>query len=182
MAKGYFEVIPPDDDDILLGEGYFVYDYGVTNTVMGATRGGSKVEIERVVREMPFDGAYGKYFDLRRFETYEPKFMINFLKLNYTLLTYGVPSTVTDMTTYQRIQFNLNIEDTDYLSNIAFVGKKHSGKACIIILENCLNDGNISWEHKEKDEVVAEMQYTSHYLRTALTTPTIKIFEYESAA
>lgn len=181
MAKGYFEVIPPDDDDLWLGEGYFVYDYGTTNVVMGATRGGSKVEIDRNVREMPYDGAYGKYFDLRRFTTYEPKFMINFLKLNYTLLSYGTSATVTDMTTYKKINFRLNIEDSDYLSNIAFVGTLHSGKQGIIILENCLNDGNISWEHKENDEVVAEMQYTSHYLRTALTTPTIKIYQYDAA-
>lgn len=182
MPYGYFEVEPPNDDDILLGEGVYIKNYGTDDEIMGATMGGSKVEITRVVREMPFDGAYGKYFDLRRFETYEPRFVINFLKMNYTLLTYGTSTTVTDMTTYQKVNFRLNIEDADYIDNIAFVGKKHSGKQCIIILENLLNDGNIVWEHKEKTEIVGEMTYTSHYLRTALTTPTIKIFDYDLVA
>ena len=94
----------------------------------------------------------------------------------------GVNADYSDEGDYKEITFRINIEDTDYVDNIAFVGNKLDGKPCIIIVENVLNDGNIEYEHKEKEELVGEMTYTGHYLRTALTTPVFEIREYDVVA
>jgi hypothetical protein len=183
MAKGVFTPEIPTDNDILLGEGVFYADYGeVGEAIIGATRGGSKLEVERVIREMPFDGAYGPHKGLRRYERYAPKFTVNLLKMTYLSLSYGMPCDTSDEGNYHELVFRLNIEDADYLTNIAFVGKKHDGKPCIIIIYNALNDGNISLDFKEKDEVVGEMQYTGHYDDSTPTTPPLEIRDYDVAA
>lgn len=180
MAKGVFTPEVPIDNDILLGEGVFYADYGeVGQAVIGATRGGSKLEVERVVREMPYDGAYGQQKGLRRYERYAPKFVANLLKMTYLSLSYGVPCDTSDEGDYHELVFRLNIEDTDYLTNIAFVGKKLDGKSCIILLYNVLNDGNISMDFKEKDEVVSEQQYAAHYDSSTPTTPPLEIRDYD---
>lgn len=178
--KGVFAGIAPDDNDILLGEGVYYKNYGLGGeAIIGATSGGSKFELVREIKEIPVDGAYGPIKGLRRFKRYYPRFIVNFLKTTYETLTLGVNADYTDEGDYKKVTFRINIEDADYVDNIAFVGNKHDGKPCIIIIENVLNDGNLEYEHKEKEELVGEMTYTSHYLRTALTTPTFEIREYD---
>lgn len=182
--QGVFVPVVPDDNDLLLGEGIWYINFidgESSEPILGATRGGCKVEIDKIIRDMMYDGAYGPTFDLRRYERYVPRFMINLLKMTYTSLTYGTVSDSTDQGNYHEIAFRLNIEDSDYLTNVTFVGKKHDGTDCIIIIKNVLNDGNISFDFKEKDEIVTEMQYTGHYLRTTPTVPPIEIWEYKAA-
>lgn len=182
MAKGVFTPTVPTDNDIMLGEGIYYADYGeVGEAIIGATRGGGKVEIDKVIREIPYDGAYAETKGLRRYERYVPRFMVNMLKMTYESLAYAMPMTVVDEGDYHSMTFNLNIEDSDYLTNIAFAGFKLDGKGTIIIIHNPLNDGNISLDFKAKDEVVSELQYTGHYLKTTPTTPPIEIWDYDVA-
>lgn len=181
--EGVFTPEIPTDEDILLGEGIFYANYidGLSSEpVIGATRGGSKLEIDKIIREINFDGAYGPVKELRRYERYVPRFMVNLLKNTYVSLAYGASTTVVDQGDYQEISFRINIEDADYLTNIAFVGNRQDGRACIIIIHNVLNDGNISLDFKEKDELTSELQYTGHYLPSTPTTVPLEIWEYES--
>jgi hypothetical protein len=181
MAIGVFSpVVPEKANDLLLGEGILYKNYGEAGeAIIGATRGGSKLEIERNIKQMAFDGAYGAHKGLRRYERFVAKLVINFLKLTYTNLAYGVPITVSDGTdqdgTYKKIAFDLDINASDVLTNITFVGQKHDGKYCIIKLENALNIDKIELEFKEKDEVVSEMTYTGFYSYATPTTPPLKI-------
>lgn len=180
MPKGVITPEVPLDKDLLLGEGVYIADYGeVGETVVGATRGGGKIEIDKIIRSMPYDGSYGENKSLRRYERYVPRIIATILKNTYEVLNFAMPVTVTEETNYRDIDFRLNIEDTDYLTNIAFVGKKLGGQSCIIIIYNPLNDGNISFDFKEKDEVTTEMQYTAHYDRTTPTTPPIEVRDYD---
>src|SRR4030065_930841 len=172
MPKGVFTPTVPDDSEIYLGEGIVYADYEeVTQYLIGATRDGSKYEEERVIRKMPFDGAYGSYQGLRRYERRVPRLIVNFLKFTYLNIVKGLPGvTVTDRGDYHEIAFDLEIADADYLTNIAFVGQTHEGKVIVIKIFNPLNDGNINLNFKEKDEVVSPMQYTGHY---GTATPTV---------
>lgn len=172
MPKGVFTPEVPDDNDLLLGEGIVYINYGEAGeAIIGATRDGSKYEEEKVIRTMQYDGAYGKTKGLRRYERRVPRLIVNFLKLSYVNLAYGFPGmTVTDKGDYHEIIFDLEIADADYLTNIAFIGQTHEGKAVYIKIFNALNDGNVGLNFKEKDEVVGEMQYTGHYDPTTPTT------------
>lgn len=184
MANGTFNPAVPDkSNDILLGEGIVWKNYGVGGAaIIGATRGGSKLTLERKIRDIAFDGAYGSVKGLRRFETYKVKLSVNFLKINYTSLSYGLSLTTTDITdadgSFKKTVFNLDFDSADVLTNVAFVGQKNDGKQCIIIVENALNIDNIDLDFKEKDELTTELVYTGFYTYAAPTVPPVKILDY----
>jgi hypothetical protein len=170
--------------DLFLGEGALYKDYvseADKGTLIGATRGGTKLEIEWSKKEVDYDGSMGPTKGMRRTERFVAKLVVNFLKLTYTNLAYGLNVTVSDGSdadgTYKKIAFRTNFESTDPMTNITFRGFKANGEFCVIILENALNIDNISLEFKEKDEVISEMTYTGFYTYAAPTTPPLAIRE-----
>jgi len=172
--------------DILLGEGILYYNYGeVSQAVIGATRGGSSLNLDWTKREIAYDGALGAARGLRRTERLVATLVVKFLKFNYTMLQYGLNVTVSDVTdqdgTFKKISFDTGFESTDVMTNIAFKGYKADGTYCLIILQNALNINNIGLEFKEKDEVVNEMTYTGFYTYAAPTTPPILIQEEDAS-
>jgi hypothetical protein len=180
MATGVFVPKVPDAGDILLGEGVTYVNYNeVGEAIIGATQGGSKFKIEKKIINPKVDGMYGPVKGLQRAEIMIPKLTINFLKLNYTTLGYGVPSTVVDQGNYHEFSFDLNIEAADVLTNVAFVGQKHDGKAVKIIILNALNMGDIDLDFKEKGEVACPMEYWGFYAYATATTPPFQYLEYE---
>jgi len=171
--------------DILLGEGVLYYNYGeVSQAVIGATRGGSKLNIDWTKRDVNFDGALGSTKGMRRTDKLIASLVIKFLKFNYTMLQYGLNVTVSDVTdqdgTFKKISFDTGFASTDVMTNIAFKGYKADGTYCLIIIKNSLNIDNIGLEFKEKDEVVNEMTYTGFYAYSTPTTPPILIQEEDA--
>ena len=64
MAVGVVETTVPVANDIILGEFKAYYNYGKpSQKLIGATDGGCKIDIERKIREIKFDGAYGPCLD-----------------------------------------------------------------------------------------------------------------------
>jgi hypothetical protein len=170
--------------DLLLGEGALYKDYvdeGTKGTLIGATRGGTKLEIDWSKKEIDYDGSMGPTKGMRRTERFVAKLIVNFLKLTYVNLAYGLNVTVSDGSdadgTYKKFAFNTSFASTDPMTNITFVGYKANGEFCVIILENALNINDISLEFKEKDEVISEMTYTGFYTYAAPTTPPLTIRE-----
>lgn len=88
--------------------------------------------------------------------------------------------TYTNETTYKKYTPKIAIEETDYLDNLTVIGVKHDGKMIKWIMENCYNDGNVNLALTEKDEVVSDTQYMSHYFPSKGTTTPFKIREYTS--
>lgn len=184
MAIGVFNPSVPTANDIMLGEGILYKNYGTGGQeLIGATRGGSKLEIERNIKEIAFDGAYGATQGLRRYEKFIPKLIVNFLKLTYSNFIYGLPVSVADGTdqdgTYKEITFDLDINASDVLSNVTFVGQKQDGKVSLIKLLNALNIDSITLDFKEKDEITSEMTYTGFYTSADATIPPIEIWDYK---
>lgn len=181
MPQGVFSPEIPEDSDLMLGEGAVIADYDeVGEYAIGATKDGSKYEEEREIKEIKSDGTCGKTKTLRRYVRRVPRLKVNFLKLTYENLQKGFPGmTITDKGDYHEIAFDLEIADADYLTNIAFVGQTHEGKAIIIIIYNPLNDGNVGMDFKEKDEVMSEQQYTGHYDPSTPTTCPVEIRKYD---
>lgn len=183
MANGVFNPnVIEKANDIMLGEGAVYVDYGEAGEdIIGATQGGSKVDIGIDIKEIPYDGSYGPTKGLRRYIRFVPKLVVNFLKLTYATFNCGLPTTTTDGTdadgTYKKTVFRLNYESTDVKTNISFKGYKQDGKVCLIKLLNALNIDKVSLEFKG-EEVVAQMTYTGFYTYAAPTTPPIEIWDY----
>lgn len=75
---------------------------------------------------------------------------------------------LTQETTYRKILERANIENGDYLENVAWIGNTQGGKAVKIIINNALSDENLSNEIAKQNEFVSEVTYTGHYLKGSM--------------
>jgi hypothetical protein len=168
--------------DILLGECLVYANNTSTPVLLGATSGGSKVDITKNIIDVKYDGAYGKTKGLRRVSTVDAKVTVNYLRIDYTNLTYGIPVTVSDGTdqdgTYKEIAFDLEFASGDVLDDLTLIGQYFDGQVCRIQLDNALCVDKIELDFKEKDHVTAQIVYTGFYSTSTPTTPPIHLFDY----
>lgn len=168
--------------DLWLGECAVYANYTGTPVLLGATNGGSKLDLTRTIKDVKYDGAYGKTKELKRTEKLDCKITVNFLKITYANLAYGIPITVVDGSdkdgTYKEIQFDLEMTSSDVLDDISLVGKKWDGKDGIIILENALSVDKIEFDFKSKDHLAAQIIYSGFYTYAAPSTAPLKIRDY----
>lgn len=84
MAKGLVVPTVPTDDDIIMGEFKLYANYNLpTQLNVGATRGGLKVDLQRSIKEIDYDGSFGATKGLRRYEKFNVKAIVNQLCLKY---------------------------------------------------------------------------------------------------
>ena len=92
MTKGLSTFEVPLPEDVALGECKVYGNYELPDEhIIGATRGGTKLTIERSIREMGYDGSYGPTKGLRRYEKFISK-----LELQALCLKYQIQDTITD--------------------------------------------------------------------------------------
>jgi len=89
MPIGVVTPTVPVANDIILGEFKAYVNYGLpTELLLGSTRGGCKIDIDRAIKELKFDGAYGPTLDsngvpLVRYENFIVKITLQQLFLKY---------------------------------------------------------------------------------------------------
>ena len=172
MAKeGKTGVTTNTPKNILFGAGtihknlkYVDTAWNFTESLMGATSGGSKLSIIPEVTNIEVDGALVKAKGLT-VKTGEAATMeINFIELTKDIIkasTIGADG-VSDDATYDVIVSKANIEEGDYFDNIAFVGKTLEGKNIIAILENALCTSGFEQEGKNKEGAIGKYTFESH--------------------
>jgi hypothetical protein len=138
--------------------------WNFTESLMGATSGGSKLSIIPEVTSIEVDGALVKAKGLT-VKTGETATMeINFIELNKDIIkaaTIGTDGTSEDAS-FDVIVSKANIEEGDYFENIAFVGKTLEGKNIIAILENALCTSGFEQEGKNKEGAIGKYTFESH--------------------
>jgi hypothetical protein len=183
MANGVVTPAIPTANDVFLGEGAVYRNYGeVTQALIGATSGGSKLTISKPLHSVAIDGTYGKVKNMERTDRFEVGLTVNLLKINYTNLAYGNPITISDGAdkdgTYKEITFDLDINASDVLTNVTFVGQKFDGDAVLIKVLNALCTNNLKFDFKPKSEISLEMTYNGYYTSANPTTPPLEIWDY----
>jgi hypothetical protein len=84
MTKGVVTTTIPLAEEIVYGEFKIYANYETPLQLeLGATQGGCKIDINRVIQEMKFDGAYGPVKGLRRYERIDAKVTLQQLTLKY---------------------------------------------------------------------------------------------------
>lgn len=138
--------------------------WNFTESLVGATSGGSKLSIIPEITKVEVDGALVPTKGLT-VKTGEAATMeINFIELTEDIIkasTIGKAGTSED-TTYSAIVSKADIEEGDYWENIAFVGKTLDGKNIIAILENALCTSGFEQEGKNKEGAVGKYTFESH--------------------
>lgn len=133
-------------------------------SIIGATQGGSKITITPEFVDVEADGALVlvKGLKVKTGETAEME--INFLEMTKDIIkasVVGGAATSAD-SNFDLIESKANIEEGDYLTNIAFVGKTLDNRDIIVIMDNALCTSGFSTEGKNKEASVGTYTFTCH--------------------
>ncbi len=172
MAKaGKSGVTTNTPDHIILGAGTIHKNLKEDNnwanleeSIIGATKGGSTLSIAPEFHKIEADGSLvpvkGLTFKVGEAAT----LTVNFLEITKELLKLAVVGKdgTSANTEYDVIETKADIEEGDYLENIAFVGKTAKGKKIIVILYNALCTSGLELEGKNKEEGIVKLVFESH--------------------
>lgn len=133
-------------------------------SIFGATSGGSKLSIIPEFVDVEADGALVlvKGLKVKVGETAEME--LNLLELTSEIIKSAVvgKNGQSPDDNYDLIESKADIEEGDYLENIAFVGKKLDGKNIIVIMDNALCTSGFESEGKNKEAGVGKYTFACH--------------------
>lgn len=158
---GYSATTP---DNLLIDSGALYKDYGeIGEALISATAGGNSFSVTSKFRDVKVDGVKGVQKGLRFLIDVEINLKANLLEVTTDILKMALMGDV-DITglEYDVITGRTNILDTDYLTNIALVGRiSGSLKPVIIILKNVLNTDGLKFNTKDDADNVLPITFTA---------------------
>lgn len=158
---------------LLYDQGIVYVDYGLGGErLIGATRGGNKLEIIPEIRKMPFDGAPGDVKGDKRKTGVSVKLIVNVAEwaTNNILMALAGSESSADAT-HDIITCDRNIQAGDYFSNVTIIlDKSATTQPFKVEISNALALTGLTVDGKEKDEAVNTVEFTGHYATTDLDT------------
>lgn len=156
--------------NIMLGAGTihkgFKFDadtkkWNFAESLIGATSGGNKLSIVPNITTVEVDGALVKVKGLDFKQGEVAKLETNLIEITPELIKNTVIGQMvkSDIEGYDLIESKSDIEDGDYLENLAFVGKKTDGTPIIVILDNALCTTGFEGEGKNKEATVIKVTF-----------------------
>lgn len=148
---------------------------------LGATRGGTKVNINKTERQVEVDGRRFNIKGLQRVDMMDPKITTSLLEMGdaETLELAIGSSTVTDYENFTGIRPYLYPTSTDYMGNVTLFAtiagrESPSGSALpiVVVLENCRVNSIQEMDFSDKNEAVLQVELVAHALSSdAFTCP-----------
>jgi hypothetical protein len=136
--------------------------YGVP---LGATSGGGKLTIEPEYLDAEIDGATVLVKGCKNKVGETGSMEINFTEVREGVFIdalHLVKDTSKTYDGYTAYKTKAQIDDDDYLENIAFVGLLNDGRNVIVIMENALCTSAFELEPKNKEQAVYAATFTCH--------------------
>jgi hypothetical protein len=164
--------------NLLLDSGCLYTNYGIVGkeAPICATSGGNEFDVTVKTRDVVVDGLKGVQKGLRFVTSVSVTLKANLLEFTSTTLQLALNGVVdTTGLTYDSVTGKTTIDDTDYLENIALVGKlSGSDTPVIIILSNVLASDGIAWKSDDDKDNVLPVTFTAF---ADPTTPTVLPYE-----
>ena len=133
-------------------------------SIIGATSGGSKVSIVPEITKIEVDGALVavKGLSVKTGETATME--VNFLELTKEIVKSALIAKDSTSTAdnYDLLESKANIEEGDYLENIAFVGTTLDNRSIIVIFDNALCTSGLELESANKEGAVPAVTFEVH--------------------
>lgn len=132
---------------------------------LGATQGGNEFSFSQEIRSIEADGAKGRVKGLQMIDSEEAVLTVNLLEQTATNIKLAIAGANLDTTdvNYDLLTPKGKIESTDYLTNIAYVGRvSGSAKPVVIILENALSIEGLNLKPEDKKEAVLPIKFAAH--------------------
>jgi hypothetical protein len=136
-----------------------------TGTLLGATSGGNEFALEQSTRTVEVDGIKGAGKGNTVIDEEIPSLTVNLKELTAANIALAIAgSTKTSDTHYDIITTKGKIELTDYLDNIAFVGRlSGSSKPVVIVIDNAISLEGLTITTQDKAEAVVPVVFRGHY-------------------
>lgn len=166
--------------NILLGKGV----YKIDDQLIGLTRDGGLFTLEYVYRNIEADGDRGPVKGRISKDRAVPKLEINHLELltSFENKHPGITVDTTSKVGYTIIKGRPNIDDEKDYHKVSFEGETKDGREVKITVERAINLENLSFELKDKNEVIDKVTFTGCYEENATTEDEGWSIEYKTQA
>lgn len=171
-AGAYFKNYDVSTDD---------FDSAVTaGKLIGATKGGGEFSAVPEIRQIEVDGVAGRAKGLETIDSWDIYLKANVLEVKEATIQSGLAASSVDASTntnYDIITASNNLEVSDYIDNITWVGTlSGSDKPVIIQIFNALNTEGLKFSTTDKAEATISLTFYAHYTQDDLDTPPFKIY------
>lgn len=152
-----------------------------TGDLLGATSGGNEFVLTQELREVEIDGVKSRAKGLTVIDREDAELTINLKELtaqNIALALAGGKVDTAD-TNYDIITTKGKIEDADYLSSVAFVGRQSgTSKPVVILMENVLSIEGLSVSAEQNNEVIVPIKLAAHADAADIAAGTLPVSIY----
>lgn len=171
-AGAYFKNFNVDTDD---------FDSAVAaGKLIGATKGGGEFSAVPEIRQIEVDGVAGRAKGLETIDSWDIYLKANVLEVKEATIQSGLAASSVDTSTntvYDIITASNNLEVSDYIDNITWVGTlSGSNNPVIIQIFNALNTEGLKFSTTDKAEATISLTFYAHYTQDDLDTPPFKIY------
>lgn len=154
-AGAYFKNFNVGTDD---------FDSAVTaGKLIGATKGGGEFSAVPEIRQIEVDGVAGRAKGLETIDSWDIYLKANVLEVKEATIQSGLAASSVDTSTnidYDIITASNNLEVSDYIDNITWVGTlSGSDKPVIIQIFNALNTDGLKFSTTDKAEATISLTF-----------------------
>lgn len=151
----------------------------MTGDLIGATQGGNEILIEPVMRHIRPDGVKSDYVKgLTVIDTINVSLTTNLMEFTKDTLSMALGATevTTGTNGYDEIKGKHFIAESDYLDNIAYVGRvSGSSEPVIILIYNALSTEGLELNMEDAAEGVLPVTFFGHVAPENMDNPPYKI-------
>lgn len=188
MPKVFSGFTTKTKEHLLLDAGAFFKNYDMkkdtfetavqAGKLLGATKDGGEFSAVATIRQIEVDGVKGRAKGLEVIDTWDVSLKANVLEVKKeTLMAALCAAKEEELEEYYKISAKNNIEDSDYIDNVTWVGTlSGADKPAIIQVYNALNTDGLKLTTKDKDQAVISMTFYGHYTQEDLDTPPFDIY------
>lgn len=155
-------------------------------TIIGATSGGSELEITGEYIDIEVDGAFVKVKGLTVKQGGAATLKTSFAEVSPATLAMAAQAKVNATSTvkgFDEIELKGKIEEGDYLENFAYVGNTLNNSPVIVIFEQALCTSGLKLSGKQKENGVLEVEIQAYAnIGSDLSTVPVKIYYPKTGA
>ena len=148
--------------------------------LIGATQGGGEFNAIPEIRTVEVDGVKGRAKGLSILDSWDVNILANMLEIDATVIQMALASGDIDDTSspeYDIITARNNIELSDYIDNITWVGTlSGSGIPVIIQIYNAMSGEGLAIAPTDSTEGLLPIRFLGHYDASDLQSPPFKIY------
>jgi len=157
-----------------------------SSKLIGATAGGGSFAAVPTIRRIEVDGLKGATKGYEALDEWQVTLTANVKEITVDSMSLALatatsadtksPSSVTS-NNYTKITASNEIADTDYLTNVTWVGRLSGSQTpIIIVVKNALCTNGLTLTTADKSEGVIALTLTGHYDVSDLDTPPFEIY------